>query len=57
MIPVLQLNAEGTDRLQRMLYLVTMGDYISFYAAIASGIDPTPIVALEEIKASLRQSS
>lgn len=56
-IPVLQLNAEGTDRLQHMLYLVSLGDFISYYTAIAGGIDPTPIVALEEIKASLRPSS
>lgn len=54
-IPVLQLNAEGRDRLQRMLYVATLGDFISYYAAIAAGIDPTPIVVLEEIKASLRQ--
>jgi len=56
-IPVMQLNAEGKDRLQRALYLVSLGDFISYHAAIAAGIDPTPIVALEEIKASLRQSS
>jgi len=55
-ISVLQLNAEGKNRLQRMLHLVSLGDFISYYAAIAGGIDPTPIVALEEIKASLRQS-
>lgn len=56
-IPVLQLNAEGSDRLQRMLYLVSLGDFISYHAAIAGGFDPAPIVALDEIKASLRQSS
>ena len=55
--PILQLNAEGADRLQRMLYLVYLGDFISYYVAIDRGVDPTPILALEEIKASLKKSS
>ena len=54
---VIQLNADGTDRLQRMLYLVYLGDFISYYSAIVRGVDPTPILALEEIKASLKKSS
>jgi len=56
-IPVLQLNAEGKDRLQRMLHLVSLGDFISYYTAIGGDVDPTPIVVLEEIKTALRQSS
>jgi glucose/mannose-6-phosphate isomerase len=55
--PVLQLNANGADRLQRLLYLVLLGDFISYHVAIIRGVDPTPIRALEEIKASLNKRS
>jgi glucose/mannose-6-phosphate isomerase len=56
-IPVLQLNANGADRLQRLLYLVLLGDFISYHTAIIRGVDPTPIRVLEEIKASLNKRS
>ena len=52
-IPVVMLSASGDDRLSRMLSLVQIGDYISYYLAIATGQDPTPIPAIAALKAEL----
>lgn len=52
-IPLIQLDAEGNDRLDRMLSLVQMGDFISYHLAILNGHDPTPIAAIEALKKSL----
>lgn len=52
-VRVLHLRAEGADRLQRLLYLVHLGDFISYHTAIINGEDPSPITAIEELKESL----
>lgn len=49
-IPVVSIAAIGENRLERMLSLVQVGDYISYYLAIANGQDPTPIPAIESLK-------
>lgn len=52
-IPVVVQSASGDNRLSRMLSLVQIGDYISYYLAIATGQDPTPIPAIVALKAEL----
>lgn len=52
-VTVVELVATGDNRLQRLLYLVHLGDYISYYAAILNGVDPTPIAPIERLKAAL----
>lgn len=52
-IPVVSITAIGENRLERMLSLVQIGDYISYYLAIANGQDPTPIRAIEALKSEL----
>ncbi|MBD3297142.1 MAG: bifunctional phosphoglucose/phosphomannose isomerase, partial [candidate division Zixibacteria bacterium] len=52
-VAVVDLMAKGDNRLQRLLYLVHLGDYISYYAAILNGVDPTPIAPIEHLKAAL----
>jgi len=52
-IPVVHVAAEGNSRLARMLSLVQFGDFLSYYVAIASGADPTPIPAIDELKQAL----
>lgn len=53
-IPVVMITAVGDTRLSRMLSLVQFGDYISYYLAIATDQDPTPIPAIESLKTELR---
>ena len=49
----IRVSSEGESRLERVLSLVLLGDLVSVYLAALSGVDPTPIEALERIKAGL----
>jgi glucose/mannose-6-phosphate isomerase len=48
--------ARGESTLARMLSLVYVGDWASFYLAIAYGEDPTPVRAIDWLKAELAKS-
>jgi glucose/mannose-6-phosphate isomerase len=52
-IPVVMIAASGGARMSRMLSLVQFGDYMSYYLAIATGQDPTPIPAIMALKSEL----
>ncbi|MBI3872877.1 MAG: bifunctional phosphoglucose/phosphomannose isomerase [candidate division Zixibacteria bacterium] len=49
-VPVVTLIASGKDRLQRLLSLVQIGDYISYYLAILGSQNPTPVPAIADLK-------
>ena len=44
---------EGDNHLARAMALLHLGDYISFYLAIAKGVDPTPVRFIDRLKAEL----
>ncbi len=48
------VHAEGESRLAKILGLISYGDWVSFYAAILNGVDPTPIAKIQALKASLK---
>jgi glucose/mannose-6-phosphate isomerase len=48
-----RLAAPAGDRLAQLLAVIHFGDYVSYYLAIAYGIDPTPVRAIDELKARL----
>ena len=50
---VIEINVLGKKKLAKMMYLMYMGDYLSCYLAILRKIDPTPVVAIMELKAEL----
>lgn len=52
--PMTELHARGEHRLTRMASLTVETDWASVYAAIALGIDPTPIGPIMQLKAGLR---
>ena len=52
-IEVTELPASGDLPLERLASLVTLIDYASVYLAIANGIDPAPIAAIQELKARI----
>jgi len=52
-IPVTEIQSQGDHRLTRIASLVLPTDWASVYAAIAMGIDPTPIGPINELKAGL----
>jgi glucose/mannose-6-phosphate isomerase len=52
-IEVTELAAAGDLPLERLASLVQLIDYAAVYLAIAIGIDPTPIAAIQELKARI----
>ncbi len=52
-IEVTELAASGDLPLERLASLVALIDYASVYLAIANGIDPAPIAAIQELKARI----
>jgi glucose/mannose-6-phosphate isomerase len=49
------LDARGDTPLAQMWTMILFGDYMSYYLAIAYGVDPTPIEALISLKAALKE--
>ncbi len=43
----------GTSPLARMISLLVLGDWMSLYLAVLAGVDPTPIVKIDRLKAAL----
>jgi glucose/mannose-6-phosphate isomerase len=50
---VLTVDAEGEGRLAQLLDLITIGDWTSYYLALDNDVDPGPIDAISQLKASL----
>ncbi len=51
-----EIWSQGNGRLARMLSLVLLGDFVSVYLACLSGVDPTPIDVIGEIKRRLQEA-
>ncbi len=56
-IQVIDLYASGESRLERIFNLIQMGDFVSYYMAILSEEDPTPVDAIENLKTELAKVS
>nr|WP_246497062.1 SIS domain-containing protein [Sphaerisporangium rubeum] len=54
-VPVSEISAEGEHPLERLASLIGLADYGSAYLAIGFGLDPTPVEAIAELKARIRQ--
>ena len=48
------LEAQGASRLAQQWTCLHLGDYVSYYLAMAYQVDPTPVTAIEELKLRLR---
>jgi glucose/mannose-6-phosphate isomerase len=51
-----QVSARGESRLAHQMSLIQLGDYVSYYLALANEIDPTPIGPIDALKARLAQA-
>ena len=51
--PVIVSESEGETRTSRMFEAVMLGDLVSLQLAAMAGIDPTPVVAIDELKQRL----
>lgn len=52
-VPVHEIVAEGGAPLERLASLVGLVDYASVYLAMLLGLDPTPVTAIDELKARI----
>ncbi len=52
---VLEVTGEGCSFLSRLLYLVFLGDLLSFYLAILYRVDPTEIQKIDRLKKALAE--
>ncbi len=50
---VIEVDSAGESLLARLYSLIYIGDYVSFYLALAYGIDPTPVKAIDYLKEEL----
>lgn len=48
-----EINSEGSSSLTRIFSLILLGDFLSFYLAIARGVDPTLIKGINTLKKRL----
>ncbi len=49
------VNARGESRLAQMWTLLHFGDYLAYYLAMIYQVDPTPVAAIEGLKARLKE--
>lgn len=47
------IHAEGKTILEQLIWIVTLGDFVSLYLAFLNGIDPSPIELMNKFKAEL----
>lgn len=52
---VVHVEAEGEGRLAQLLDLIHLGDWTSYYLALANDVDPGPIDAISQLKLRLAQ--
>jgi glucose/mannose-6-phosphate isomerase len=52
-VAVTEIQAEGEHPLERIATLIALGDYVTVYMAVALGVDPTPVAAIQELKARI----
>jgi len=53
LVQVLTVEAEGEGRLAQLLDLIHVGDWTSYYLALENDVDPGPIDAISQLKASI----
>jgi glucose/mannose-6-phosphate isomerase len=51
------VDARGDSLLAHMWTLILFGDYMAYYLAMAYGVDPTPIKALDNFKAEMKKAN
>lgn len=54
-IPVLKLSSKGESVLERMFYLILLGDFVSYYLAILNGVNPKPVEIIDYLKGRLEK--
>jgi len=56
MPPVITIQPCGSSALQQVFWSLWLGDYISYYCARRSGVDPLPVLRIERLKKLLEKN-
>jgi len=54
-VPVHRLSSQGETVLERMFYLILLGDFVSYYLAILNGVNPKPVEVIDYLKGQLER--
>jgi len=49
----INIEAQGSNTLEHLLYLSVFGDFVSLYLALLNGLNPTPVELIEKFKTEL----
>jgi glucose/mannose-6-phosphate isomerase len=52
-----RVATRGQTSAERVFSLVLLGDLVSLYLAVLRGVDPTPVPAIDRIKAELAETA
>ncbi len=52
-VEVIEINAIGASPLERIFYLIQLGDFVSYYLAILNDVDPSPVKVITRLKGML----
>ena len=52
-VKIISVPAQGDSPLAKALYLIYVGDFVSYYMAVLNGVDPTPIERIDLFKERL----
>jgi glucose/mannose-6-phosphate isomerase len=47
------INSKGRNKIERILWTIYLGDWLSYYTAINNNIDPTPVTVIQGFKQML----
>lgn len=51
---ILRIEAIGNSLLERILYLIYLGDFVSLYLALMNGVDPAPVKRIDTLKKMMK---
>ena len=47
------VEVEGETLLEQLLFAIMLGDFVTIYAALLNGVNPTPVDLIEKFKHEL----
>lgn len=50
----IKVEAKGSNILEQLLWVITLGDFVSLYTALLNNLDPTPVDLIERLKTELK---
>jgi glucose/mannose-6-phosphate isomerase len=51
---IIDIHPQGGNRIERMFWTIMLGDFVSYYLAEMTGVDPLPVKRIEYLKKRLK---